>query len=300
MFFYRIHALLAILCIYVATTQGVTIVYNMRIAQITRRQTITGNPSLIVANAFQQWFKLRNGLKQYSNGLLTSYIHTGSSWYAKIDIAGGHVHNSFNCQELTRNQTDDILISTGYGMEPRKGTKVSFTGHVGIPTHKDTILDGIQFGTGHYALGPQIDGSQAYNPLRPHFFLWALRLIHFFPRTITTPQGNPWPQKYSFALGNIFDIYLAHQSNWNMHHRIEFGYDGTFGFGADINPAFENFSATAHFLRNNFYISYARKIRAFGKPSGLIFTFSSGYDPYPTCLGRHYSVNIFISWAINF
>lgn len=149
-------AALYVLC-NVANIQSNTVVYNLRIGQITRQQiqNATGrqeNNILLFTNLFQQWLKFRCGIKQTVTGTLVSYIQTGQSWYIKIDGALAHVRNLFPCTELKRNQTDDILISGGYGIHARKGTRISFSGHIGIPTHKDTILDGIQFGTGHYAL----------------------------------------------------------------------------------------------------------------------------------------------------
>jgi hypothetical protein len=283
----------------IITLQSITIVYNLRISQITRRQVITGNPSLFLANLFQQWFKSRYGLKQRDIGVLTSYIHTGTSWYVKVDGALAHVRNTLNCTTITRNQTDDILLSGGYGITPSEGTRVTFSGHLGIPTHKDTILEGIEFGTGHYAIGAQIDGSQAYKLGRPHFLLGAVRIIHFFPRTIAS--DNPaLPQRYNFGLGNLVDIYLAHQTNWNMRHRIEFGYDGVWGFGANIRPAIANFGATIHFMRNNVFASYAHRIKAFNQPSAVLLTVSYGADTGKNPFGRAYIVTIVGSWAINF
>jgi hypothetical protein len=281
--------------------QAITIVYNLRIAQITRRQISLGKPNLVVNNLFQQWYKFGTGLKQSDIGLLTSFIRTGPSWYAKMDIAGAHVHNVFaDGTRLTRNQTDDIFLSGGYGIQPREGTKITFSGHAGIPTHRDTILDGIQFGTGHFALGAQVDGSQAYHVSKPHFVFFALRLIHFFPRTIGYDNPVVQPQRYNLALGNLTDIYIAHQSNWDMRHRIEFGYNVTFGFGARICPLIANFNAAIAFIRNSYFFSFARRIKVFNKPSALLFTFSYGFDSRPRLIGRKYIVTVVGSWAINF
>lgn len=281
------------------TLESVTIVYNLRISQITRRQAISGNPSLFITNLFQQWSKFRTGLKQTDTGLLASYIHTGKSWYLSINCAGAHVESRLNCTKVARNQIDDILLTGGYGITPRAGTQITFSGHVGIPTHKDTILDGVEFGTGHYGISPQVDGSQTYKVGKPHFLLWALRLIHFFPRSITS-DTLPFPQKYHFALGNVADIFLAHQSNWAKRHRIEFGYDGVFGFGAKICPTIANFGATIHYIHNNVYVSYAQKIKTFNKPSAWLLTISYGAGTGKSQFRQVYGVTLVGSWAINF
>lgn len=293
--------LLTALCALCSITsmQSITIVYNLRISQITRRQAISGNPSLFITNLFQQWYKFRNGSKQTDLGVLSSYIRTGTSWYFNVNGAVAHVESTFNRNKISRNQFDDILLSGGYGIIPRKGTQITFSGHFGIPTHKDTILEGVEFGTGHYAIGAQIDGSQAYKVGQPHFLLWALRLIHFFPRTIAL-DTPPLVQRYHFALGNIADIFLAHQSNWAKRHRIEFGYDGVFGFGAKVCPDIANFGATIHFIRNNVYFSYAHRIKTFNKPSAWLITVSYGADTGRNQFRRTYVITVVGSWAINF
>lgn len=287
-----------------ATIQPNTVVYNLRIAQITRQQIqhiADGRETnvLLFTNLFQQWLKFRCGIKQTITGTLVSYIQTGQSWYIKIDGALAHVRNLFPCTELKRNQTDDILISGGYGINPREGTRIGFTGHLGIPTHKDTILEGIQFGTGHYALGAQIDGSQAYTVGRPHFVLWALRYIHFFPRTVHFDDPTR-PQRYKFALGNLVDIYISHQSNWDKRHRIEFGYDGIFDFGTRFCPPLTNLNVPTHFIRNSYFVAYARRIKHFNQPGALIFVLSYSSDAVPRLYGQQYGVSLFFSWAIIF
>jgi hypothetical protein len=291
------------LCTMLAT-QANTVVYNLRISQITRQQVqqITGKQGdnvILFTNLFQQWFKFRCGIKQTITGTLVSYIQTKQSWYIKLDGALAHVHNLFPCTELKRNQTDDILISVGYGIIPRENTRISFTGIVGIPTHKDTILDGIQFGTGHYALGGQLDGSQAYTVGRPHFLLWALRYIHFFPRTVQFDDPTR-PQRYDFALGNLVDVYISHQSNWDKRHRIEFGYDGIFDFNTRFCPSLTNVNVPTHFVRNSYFVAYARRIKQFNRPGALIFVLSYSSDAIPRINGEQYGVALFFSWAIIF
>jgi hypothetical protein len=276
------------------------VVYNLRISELNRRQATTNKHSLLTSTFFNQWYTMRDGSKARDTGLLLTYIHTQDSWYIKLDAAGAHVRVlSADCMKLQRNQSDDFLISGGYGLRPREGTAITFTGYFGIPTHKDTALDNIEFGSGHYSIGPQVDGIQAYKVGKPHYFLWALRSLYFFRRAL--PSNDPtittchtlWP-------GNIMDIYLGHQSNWSKVHRIEFGYDLTFSFATHVRPNIVNFSPGLPFVRNTYFVSYIRRIKGFDTPSSLLFTLTYATDPRPPRVGRRYSVALFIAWAINF
>jgi hypothetical protein len=275
-------------------------VYNLRISQLTRRQASAGIPSLITSNIFQQWYAFRDTSKVNLTGLLLSYIYSQPSWYIKLDAAGAHVHSiSPDCTEFKGNQSDDFLLSGGYGIQPRKGSRMTFSGYFGIPTHRDTALDGAEFGTGHYSIGTQIDGSQTYNIHKPHFVLWAIRSLYFFPRTIGFADSSR-PERYKLSPGNVMDIYIAHQSNWGTFHRIEFGYDCTFSLGTKIYPYIDNFGTGLPFVRNTYFVSYIRNIHSVGKQSSLLFTLTYGADARPRLLGRKYGVSLFISWAVNF
>lgn len=276
------------------------VVYNLRISQLTRRQASAGIPSLITSSIFQQWYAFRDNSKSDLTGLLLSYIYSQPAWYIKLDAAGAHMHSiSPDCVEFKRSQTDDFLISGGYGIQPRKGSRMTFSGYLGIPTHKDTALDGVEFGTGHYSIGAQVDGSQAYNVDKPHFLLWAIRSLYFFPRTIGFADHTK-TQRYKLSPGDVMDIYIAHQSNWSTFHRIEFGYDCTFSLGTKICPFIANFGTSLPFVRNTYFVSYIRKIHSVGKQSSLLFTLTYSSDARPRLLGRKYGVSLFVSWAVNF
>lgn len=280
-------------------TYSVTIVYNLRIAQITRRQAATFNGALVAPSAFGQWSTFRNGAHQTATGGYLSYVYTWPSWYIKIDSAVARVRNKLCSTVITQLQTDDIFISGGWGHIFNEQTRGSLTAHLGIPTHKDTILKGVEFGTGHYAVGIQYDIAHAYKTGGHHFFLGAARFIHFFPRTI-----HSYPplaaQCFDFALGNLIDIYLAHAITWEKRHRLEFGYDGTYGFGARIQPNISNFFGVATLLRNSFFLAYMRRTELIDLPNAWIFIISAGYDSRPNLLGRKYIVTLFGSWAVHF
>lgn len=54
---FSIKSALIIFCSYVLTVHGVSIVYNIRVAEITRRQALSPqytNPSIVVATVFDQ------------------------------------------------------------------------------------------------------------------------------------------------------------------------------------------------------------------------------------------------------
>src|SRR5204863_6278240 len=91
---------------------------------------------------------------------LGDYIYSFKKWYIRFDVAVGKVHENLPVgAQTTHTQADDILFSTGYrqtAVDDRLSLAYSLL--LGIPTHKDHGFEYFQFGTGHSALGAQIDG----------------------------------------------------------------------------------------------------------------------------------------------
>ncbi|MEX0849129.1 MAG: hypothetical protein WD055_02775 [Candidatus Dependentiae bacterium] len=61
--------------------------------------------------------------------------------------------DTLNQNQFERTQTDDILFYAGRGFKLNEKSRGTISGILGVPTHKDDSLEGIQFGTGHYAIG---------------------------------------------------------------------------------------------------------------------------------------------------
>ena len=72
----------------------VTIVYNMRIAEISKRQQLTPDTkrrNILAETTFGQWRELKNGFKQAAYGAIATYIRSAKSFYFKVDGALGRV-----------------------------------------------------------------------------------------------------------------------------------------------------------------------------------------------------------------
>lgn len=274
----------------------VSIVYNMRIAEISKRQQLTPNMkrhNVLAQTSFGQWRELKNGFKQSVYGAIASYIRSAESFYFKVDGAVGRVKNNVLIRTVKRTQTDDILFTGGYSHAVGEYARFTYSGLFGIPTHRDFILDLAQFGTGHVGIGGQFDTSYAYVADRSNVLLFATRLVHFFPRNISShdPCLQPLYQcrEYNLSPGNIVDVYVAHQTNWGTKNRLEFGYDASFlGLNADIKPEIIDFSGSLLYIRNSFFGAYSRRIPVRSTQIGIIAGLSGGFDSRPCIVGNRY------------
>lgn len=151
---------------------SVSIVYNLRIAEITKRQiteALFNKPFIAAITIFDQTRKTHEDIFNHYNGGLASFIYIKKNFYCRLDGAAGKAFSKKNDIHLSRTQSDDILFTSGYGFSINKQVKTTISGLFGIPTHKDFGLEGVQFGTGHYALGLQWDGG-IYNSSTSHPF----------------------------------------------------------------------------------------------------------------------------------
>jgi hypothetical protein len=169
--------------------------------------------------------------------------------------------------------------------------------HLGIPTHKDTSLQALQFGTGHVGLGGQLDGVWSLNDHQQ--FSAAARFIHFFPREVDILFNN-LEQEFDFGLGNVADLMILYQHTWRPH-QIEFGYNPTFIFDAHIAPrlpgVLEQINSTTHNIFGSYRYGFLIKKKY---PSAFIIGTSMGISPKPETLGNTRIVTSWLSWGINF
>lgn len=307
--------LLAAVLYHLPLVHGVTVVYNMRVAEITKRQQLNPSakkPNILAGTTVGQWRKLKDGSKQSLYSELGTYIHSSKSTYLKIDGAVGHVRNHIQGLIFQRTQTDDLLFTGGYGHTVGKRARLTYSGLLGIPTHRDFILDLAQFGTGHVGLGGQLDASYAYGSTcspctknRSNVLFAAARLVHFFPRNVTShdPRLTPlYPcSEYSLKPGNLADLYFAHQTNWSKRNRFEFGYDASFiGFGSAINPSILNFPGSVVFIRHSFFGAYSRLIPIGDVKTGMIIGLSGGFDSRPPTFGNTYMITAWLLYGVLF
>ena len=287
-----LHSILMTALICAVQSNAVTFVYNMRIAQITRQQLALGNKRLHILGdtLIGQWLQLKNDFHQDAYGSLVTYIRTTPSTYFKIDGALGHVKNNVITNTFTRTQTDDLLFTGGYGHAVGPHTRIACSALLGVPTHRDFILDLAQFGTGHVGTGLQLDGSHAYNADRTQTLFAAARWIHFFPRNVTSKNPclrplYPCPE-YRLAIGNLVDLYVSHQITWRKANRFEFGYDASFiGIGSRLCPQIPNFAGSQLYIRNTFFAAYSRLITCKRVKIGFITGLSGAFDSRPQTFG---------------
>jgi hypothetical protein len=279
----------------------VSIVYNLRIAETTKRQALEErhrNPFIMAATFFNQWRERYSGPHELITGGLATFIYSYCSLFARADFAVAHVSEKGQDLCFSRTQPDDILFSLGFSHKFRERTKITLSGLLGIPTHKDLSFDGIQFGTGHVGAGLQLDGSFAYSKNGHHSLMGAARFVRFFPRPVCFAVGE-LTQLFDLDIGTIADLLIVHHSNWGRH-RVEVGYDAAWGFGAAIQPALVEVIEKASFMRNSFYGSYRYGFLICSIPSAVTFGLSYGFDQRPKQFGLKQIITLWGSWGISF
>jgi len=281
---------------------AVSVVYNLRIAETTKRaaQDLFNKPSTPVLTLFEQWRKKGPDTHEFIGGGLASYIALLNPFYIRIDFAAAHVsEKTSTVARFSRTQSDDLLLSGGYNYSLSKITRFTFSGLLGIPTHKDGILQGIQLGYGHGGLGGQVDGSFTFAHHTNHSIRSAVRYVRFFSRPITDcVEGQP--QHYAFNVGNLMDVLVAcHNKIGNS--RLECGYNPTFLFGAKISPFHDSsFIKANSFIRNSFYGNYKYRFLIRTISNAVQASASYGFDVRPKVIGRSHIINIWGSWIVNF
>lgn len=290
------------LCLATIHTCGVSLVYNLRIAETTRRQTLEQHdrPSILVGVLVNQYRETKNDIHQFVAGGLATYIRTFKDAYFRIDGAVGHIDQdkSIARTKTKRTQTDDILCSLGHGFSLSHNIRITVSGLLGIPTHNDTILEGVQFGTGHSSVGIQGDFSWFYSEHTKNSFMGAVRFVHFFSRKPATPFQN-LNQDLKINLGNLIDILIAHQCG-TLRHKFECGYSPSFGFGANITPPLANTPLSTTFIRSNFYANYKFLFLIQNRPSVFGLGLSYGFDHKPKDIGLKKIITVWGAWGINF
>lgn len=280
----------------------ISFVYNLRIAETTKSKNFEKEfykPWITSATAVGQFRQRRNDTRQYIGGGLGTCIYSPASWYVRADFAVARVKQTgpLEAQQQARTQTDDLLLSGGYGFGVGKRTKFSFSGLLGIPTHKDKGLSFVQFGTGHVGMGVQVDGSFNYH--KTNTIRTAARYIHFFGGR-TNLIVNDAIEFFDYKFGNINDFYIAHQTVIKRQHRIEFGYNPSFFYGAKIEPDVPEVNNEFTYIRSNFFATYKYYFLLNKFPSGVIVGISSGFDHIPKRTGLKNIVTVWAAWGINF
>lgn len=280
----------------------ISVVYNLRIAETTKRQAFDKNGthymSLGVATPFNIYRKKYNGDMHDAGGVLGTLIYAPEKYFLRVDTAVAQVQQKAPNNCFATVQADDILFTGGYTKTINKQARVTISGLLGIPTHKDKSLEHVQFGYAHVGLGGQIDGSVDYLANNKHFILGALRMIHFFPRT-TCAIVNNCPKKFTFTNGTTNDFLIAHRSRLG-NHRCEIGYDASMLWGTKIHPSLDATIQKTEYIRSSFYGTYKYHFVIKKLPQAITAAFSYGFDHRPKLYGNKRIITAWASWGVNF
>lgn len=280
-----------------ANLLAVSMVYNFRIAQITKQpifEKTEEKPHMAVILPFDQFRKKHDGTRQNFLGSLGSYIYDFGHNYFRIDFAFSHIkEHEPNGSTFSDTEADDILFTVGHNFILNKKADVTISGLVGIPTHRLLRLQHTDFGYSQVGFGVQLDGF--YGSQQTSAFLYGARYIRFISR-----HGRDTTEKdHLFTLGNVGDLFFAYKHNWE-NQGIEAGYTARARFGARVHPHLDDITEKANYLRSNFYAVYKYKFFINDLPSRLLFDISYGYDHKPKVFGNKYIVTLWASLNINF
>lgn len=277
---------------------AISIVYNFRIAQITRQRitnpndTKTNSLSWLIFNFFQKNKNL-NLRENYTGGLTTYNKNFAEKYYFRTDLAVAH--SSQTVKDVTNVdaiESDDILFTTGRNFKISEKSRVTLSGLLGIPTHSVNTLERIGFGVGQVGIGAQLDGL--YKLAQPVDFLWGTRYNYFIPRTAFDALDN----SYKFTVGSIADVLVALQTSNILYHGLEGGYAARWGFGIKACPIIPKIE-DLNYMRNNFYLVYKYTFLTERVAHRLLLTVSYGFDSKPKNKG-YQAVMLWGAWGIAF
>ncbi len=284
--------------VYIADIIAISMVYNFRIAQITKQPIQSDHKQhdhVIVVLLFDQFRKKYNGTFQNFAGGLSSFIYDFRPYYFRID---GAVSNIYEKQQdittFSGTETDDILFTAGRNFILNERNVITLSALFGVPTHRIYRLEHVDFGYSQVGTGVQVDGL--YELTKNSNFIYGGRYIYFVPRNARDALDN----KYKFTLGNVGDILLAYKNNWQPQYGIEFGYTMRSRFGAHIRPHLDDVVKKTNYLRSNFYGVYKYKFSLDHTYNRLLFYGAYGFDHKPKIFGQKYIITFWTSWNISF
>lgn len=277
---------------------ALSVVYNFRIAQITKRPlqkkseqkpySLTG----LIFDLFQKThcFDIK---ENYTGALAAFNYNIGSDYYFRTDVAVGHIDQTIkNIQTVNETESDDILCTFGRNFSIGKKGRLTASGLIGVPTHTILTLQHVPFGSGQFGAGIQLDGL--YRFTKQIDFLWGTRYNHFFQGTAYDALEN----RYTFTIGNIADLLVAFQTNNPLYHGLETGYSARWGFGAHSCPTIPNIDLI-NYMRNNFYIVYKYTFLGKKVTHRFLLNFAYGFDSKPKLYGYN-AYMVWGAWAISF
>lgn len=275
-----------------------SIVYNLRIAQVTKQFTVENAHShnrniAFVGLLFDQYLKEYFLSQNYLGGFFSG-IYEFEPYYFRTDFAvarvtqtANHVHTSFGTA------TDDLLFTFGRNFFLNDKAILTFSGLFGIPTHNIITLQHMGFGYAQVGMGLQLDGS--YIIKNPHTLLCGARYLYFVPRHADDILGNT----YRYSIGNIADLLLAYKYNWPTHG-VEGGYTFRSDFGASITPYVDAAIKQTNYTLNNFYFIYKYRFTTGKIAHRFLLNISYGFGNTQAEQGHFDVITLWASWGVRF
>lgn len=275
---------------------ALSIVYNFRIAQITKQPIFeaSAREHSIIALLFDQFQKKYNGVSQNFGGSLCAFIYNFGSNFFRTDFAVSNIQEVTNhIVTFSGTETDDLLFTIGREFFVSEKNILTLSGLFGVPTHKVLRLKHVDFGYGQIGTGVQFDGSYACTPA--NFLLYGARYIYYVPRKAQDTAC----QNYTFTIGNTADILLALNNKWE-NHGLEIGFTERWQFGAHVWPHFDEIVKKTNYIRSNLYAVYKYKFLMKNVANRFLFNISYGFDNSPKIYGNKHIVTVWASWNIRF
>jgi hypothetical protein len=270
---------------------AVSIVYNFRIAQITKQPIAEPSEKKhsIIALLIDMYQKKYSGVFQNFIGGLGAFIYNWDSYYIRVDSAAAHIREvTCHVTDFKDTETDDILFTCGRNFKINDRATITCSGLFGVPTHSILRLRHVDFGTGQIGLGLQCDGTYA---TECGSLIFGGRYIHFFPGDARDTFGFI----HRFSIGNVGDVLFAFRTN-GKKHGVELGYTSRWQFGARCFPTIENIIERTNYERNNFYTVYKYKFATESVNHRLLYYIAYGFDRKPKTFGNKHVVTLWTSW----
>ncbi len=275
---------------------AISIVYNFRIAQITKEPIAqaVGRKHSIIALLFDQYQKKYSGVTQNFAAGLGAYIYNFGSNFVRADFAVSHIKEvTHHTTTFSGTETDDLLFTIGREFLINTKNIITLSGLFGVPTHKVFRLEHVDFGYGQIGTGAQLDGSYEYS--QAHFLLCGARYIYFVPRSARDTACK----NHTFTIGNTADILVASNSKWT-HHGLEVGFTERWQFGAHCSPNLDDIVNKTNYMRSSFYAVYKYKFLINDLANRLLFNISYGFDNSHKAYNNKRIIILWGSWNVRF
>lgn len=286
---------------------GSSIVYNFRVAQITKQTNTStqsqdteqsqtphlgnNNLSALIFNTYQKKY---DESWQNFTGELTSYIRNFKNYYFRVDFAFAHIITKINDSLVfSDTQTDDLLFTAGKSFNLDHKNTISLSGLFGVPTHPMKLLLRPEFGFAQVGLGLQLDGTYA-NEQQNKALIYGARYIYFAPRTTYDQFEN----KYKFTAGNAVDLLLAAKYD-HAANGIEGGYACRFQFDIKLTPNVTNLIAS-NYITNSFYLVYKHRFLIKQTPNRFLANIAYGFNHKKQALANKAIITAWVFWGFNF